>query len=162
MKNTSFVIIFFLILLGYNSSAQSTADTIQYKDKVYLYQGYPLSMRMYDSLLQISNNDVALEYFEKGRKNSRIGLISTYAGSLFLGYTLGDLIFSGGLNARNITTAGLTVAAFGISIPCNRAFNKHIENSFDAFNEKVKQTESDTKSLNIGFTPTGIGARFNF
>ena len=74
MKKISFVIVFLLVLLGNQGFAQSASDTIQYKDRVYLFQNEPLTLKSYDSLLQVSDNKIALDFFEKGRKNSRIGL----------------------------------------------------------------------------------------
>lgn len=105
----------------------------------------------------ISEDPIAFEQFSKARAHSAVASVLGFAGGILIGFPVGTAL-AGGDPEWGLALGG--AALIGISIPFNRAFQKHAQSALDSYNGKKSSRLS--YETEVFWAGTGAGIRLKF
>ena len=108
-----------------------------------------INLSIHDVLEMMRVNPVAHEEFKKARSNYSAAGVLGFTGALLISVPLVTYV-AGGYPEWGLAVAGGVLTL--VSIPLNRAFQRHAQNALDEYN---KQFESSRIKTNFYFTGTG-------
>lgn len=149
-----------LLLIFWNSQAQSNQDTIVQKKSLrtlFMQNGKYLSPKQ---LLGLTRSlPVAFKEMQVAKMNFDIGAAFSCCGGVLVGWTVGTMIAEGKPDWK---IAGLGAGLIVIGIPFSKAYGRHARKAVRIYNDHLKQKALTALSLAIGVTHSGFGIKMTF
>ncbi len=159
-------LISFILVLGIfliKVSAQSALDTLSYSETLngfkFSYMNQPISSNEVSALIE--NNLDAYDAYESGREAKVFGYVFFTIGSSLIVY---PFITSVTGNETNWAFTFAGMAFVGLSIPIFNSYHKNTKKALELYNGSLNPPTGDlhSKSLNLGFTNSGLGLSYQF
>lgn len=148
-------LIYFLLCFAIGSHAQQIILYKTFGGVRFERDSLIISIKQVHSLLE--EEPEAYQQFKKARTNASVASVLGFAGGLLIGIPVGTAI-AGGDPEWGMALSG--AALIGISIPFNKAFQRHAESALSIYNQKhAARIEPKTELFLAG---NGLGLRLRF
>jgi hypothetical protein len=165
------VFLFFLIINIIQSFAQFTTKPIEIKKNIIGSTYFKQNNRVLKprQLFKVATTDeVALKEIQIARNNYRASMIFGLTGGIIAVGTFTYVVFylpwiAAGFNEPTwLVPMAVGIGLIITSIPFGIAFNKHIKNAVNIYNDGLEQSELKKIELQLGIINNGVGLRLKF
>lgn len=144
-----------LFLLAFTSQAQDITLYKTFGGVRFERDSLIISARQVQYIL--TDNTEALDIFKKARTNSGVASILGFAGGVLIGFPLGTALV-GGEPEWGLALSG--AALLVVSIPFNKAFQRHAQTAVDTYNQDNSSRLRDRTEFFLAGSGAGIRLRF--
>ncbi len=145
----------FLLCMAVSSQAQQINMYKTFGGVRFERDSLIISIKQVHSLLE--EEPEAYRHFKVARTNASVASVLGFAGGLLIGIPVGTAI-AGGDPEWGMALGG--AALIGISIPFNKAFQRHAESALSLYNQK--HTTRIRQKTELYWAGNGVGIRLRF